>query len=314
MNISESFHDLSKATEVFCQRAVFYFNWLNFPPGVPYTTPEKPSFIPLFYPGIPTAKCYKVVTDDRVKIGLWHITPHNYHENQPIERLVFFFHGNTANRGFMTNRRRYSFIIGDGRTHVVTFDYRGFGDSEGSVSEEGTLLDGKAFYDWITKPTSENGLGVSPNKVVFWGHSLGSGIASEFVSRLEGRHQPSALVLEAAFLSTSCAIQANISFLPSSIGHWISNRFVDRYSTRDTIMSCTCPVLLLHGLLDRVVPFEQGKELFELAKQRDGCLGSQQENIPSTEFVLSKGASHESLLLQSDVQIALRKFIDSAVP
>lgn len=79
--------------------------------------------------------------------------------------------------------------------HVVTIDCRGYGDSDGFPSEAGFKVDALTAWSWITKR-------VESHKVLIYGHSLGSGIATNLCLQLEEQQiQPLALVLDAAFTS-----------------------------------------------------------------------------------------------------------------
>ena len=61
---------------------------------------------------------------------------------------------------------------------VITFDYRGFGDSTGEPTEIGLMKDARFIYDWLNK------LSNGQRKIYLWGHSLGSAIACQLGARL----------------------------------------------------------------------------------------------------------------------------------
>lgn len=63
--------------------------------------------------------------------------------------------------------------------HVVTIDYRGFGESEGSPSEEGLVEDAISAYQWIHEQCTES----SP-QIVIYGQSLGTGVATRLAKHL----------------------------------------------------------------------------------------------------------------------------------
>eukprot|EP00124_Ichthyophonus_hoferi_P001765 Ihof_evm15s101 gene=Ihof_evmTU15s101 len=63
MSLTTFLSSASDAAMAYCQRAVFYLNWVNYPPFIPFKTPEKSSLIPALYPGLPTAKNYSVKTE-----------------------------------------------------------------------------------------------------------------------------------------------------------------------------------------------------------------------------------------------------------
>lgn len=61
---------------------------------------------------------------------------------------------------------------------VITFDYRGFGDSTGEPTEFGLIKDARFIYDWLQK------LSHGQRKIYLWGHSLGSAVACQLAARL----------------------------------------------------------------------------------------------------------------------------------
>ena len=65
------------------------------------------------------------------------------------------------------------------RANVLAPDYRGFGDSTGTPSEEGVVLDARAAWDWL------RARGAHPSSVLVVGSSLGTGVAVQFASALE---------------------------------------------------------------------------------------------------------------------------------
>jgi len=110
--------------------------------------------------------------------------------------IYCFFLLNTGDRG---KGNRISAYQGIQRSipsaHVITIDCRGYGDSEGFPSEAGFKVDALTAWSWITKR-------VEAHKVLIYGHSLGSGIATNLCLQLEEQQiQPLALVLDAAFTS-----------------------------------------------------------------------------------------------------------------
>ena len=78
--------------------------------------------------------------------------------------------------------------------NLFAFDYRGFGESEGSPEEQGLYADAMASYRYLT-----DSLGVPPEQIVIFGHSLGSGVAVELATRVKA----AALVVEGAYTSVS---------------------------------------------------------------------------------------------------------------
>lgn len=132
---------------------------------------------------------------------------------------------------------------------VFVLDYRGYGGSEGSPSEDGLYSDAEAARAWLL----ERGRA----RLVYHAESLGTGVAVE----LARRHPPEGLVLEAAFDSAAAVAKTVYPFLPVDL------LMKDRFDSDAKIGELQCPLLMLHGTRDQVVPFELGERLFALAPQ-----------------------------------------------
>lgn len=136
---------------------------------------------------------------------------------------------------------------------VMLYDYGGYGKSEGKPSERRCYEDGEVFYRYLIQQ-----IGLSPEKIVLAGASLGSGIAVKLASE----QKPGALILEAAFTSFPDALQeghpAGKFFLPHLLAR-------NRFPSRQRLQSVRCPVLIVHSHEDETIPFAQGVRLYEAA-------------------------------------------------
>ncbi|XP_042338785.1 lysophosphatidylserine lipase ABHD12-like, partial [Plectropomus leopardus] len=106
---------------------------------------------------------------------------------------ILYLHGNAGTRGGDHRVQLYKVLSSLGY-HVVTFDYRGWGDSDGSPSEGGMTSDALFMYDWLKHRLDDK------TPLYIWGHSLGTGVATNLVRRLCDRGSPpDALILESPF-------------------------------------------------------------------------------------------------------------------
>ena len=156
------------------------------------------------------------------------------------KRTVFYFHGNGEDLGqvgFILNNYRLQGV------NVLSFDYRGYGLSEGSPSERLCYADANSVLDYAIA-----NLGVDPRAVVFHGRSLGGGVAMELATERDAE----GLILESTFLSVFRL------YLPMS---WVPG---DKFVNFKKAPKVSCPTLIVHGRQDRVVPFEHGVELAAL--------------------------------------------------
>ncbi len=175
-------------------------------------------------------------TTDGVRISAWH-WPGKRPEN------ILMLHGNAGHRGGRLDWARGFNQLGYG---VLLLDYRGYGGSDGSPTEQGLYLDAQAALGWLQQ---------KPGRVIYLGESLGSGPAVE----LAVLQPPAALILHAPFTSAVEVGRRAYPYLPVSL------LLKDRYENDRKITKVTSPVLIIHGERDSVVPFRLGRRLFDLA-------------------------------------------------
>jgi pimeloyl-ACP methyl ester carboxylesterase len=152
---------------------------------------------------------------------------------------------------------------------VFTFDYPGYGRSEGAANEPGCYAAASAAYDWLTQDQR-----VPAQNILIVGRSLGAAVAVDLASRKPHR----ALVLISPFTSFPDVAQHDYPFLPAG---WLAH---NRFDSLSKIGRCSRPVLVVHGTRDHTVPFEQGERLFAAA------------NEPK-RFVRVEGANHGDAVL-----------------
>ena len=161
-----------------------------------------------------------------------------------------WFHGNGGN----ISHRVDELAIFRHRLGVnqFIFDYRGYGRSPGIPSEKGTYLDSRSALEYLSSRPD-----VAPEKIVYFGRSLGAAVAVELAANKE----PLALVLVAPFSSIADMAKVAFPFMPF---HLLVR---GRYDSVARIRGIYRPVLILHGDQDSTVPLYQGQKLFEAANQ-----------------------------------------------
>jgi hypothetical protein len=127
---------------------------------------------------------------------------------------------------------------------VFAYDYRGYGASGGASSGKSLYADVEAAYQYLT-----GNLHVAPDRIIVFGRSLGCAAAIH----LAGIHSVAGLIIEAPFLS-AFRVLTRIRLLP-----W------DRFNNAAAIRRVHCPVLIIHGRSDEVVPWWHGEHLYQLA-------------------------------------------------
>jgi len=164
--------------------------------------------------------------------------------------VVLFAHGNAGNiadRAALIKRWTQGLQVS-----VFAFDYRGYGRSTGIPSEVGLLQDTRAARTCLAELA-----GMNESEIVLYGRSIGGAVMVD----LAAHDGAKALVLESTF--TSLQDVADWKFPFAGVGSSLKNSF----NSLDKIGSYQGPVLIAHGRNDNVVPFSQGRELFEAANQ-----------------------------------------------
>lgn len=167
---------------------------------------------------------------------------------EPAGYWVLHLHGNEVSafgRGQVQNVQR----VARQGFNVLAFDYRGFGPTPGEPSEQSFYEDAEAAWQWLRSR------GVPAERIIIWGHSLGSGPATELATR----HPAAALVLFGAF--TSIADRA------AELYPWLPVRWVVgiRFDNLQRIAAIQAPVVFAHSAGDLTIPFAHSRRLFAAA-------------------------------------------------
>ena len=184
-----------------------------------------------------------LTTSDDITIHGWWVPAKNE------KGTVLFCHGNAGN---ISHRLGTVDILNKMDLNVLIFDYRGFGRSEGSPSEEGTYRDAEAAWRYVTAIQKKE-----PEKIIIHGRSLGGAVAVW----LAVKHTPSMVILESTFTSMRDIARYHCSFIPAVM------IITYKYNTIDKIANLHCPLLIIHSKDDEVIPYSQGKRLFNAARE-----------------------------------------------
>jgi fermentation-respiration switch protein FrsA (DUF1100 family) len=194
-----------------------------------------------------------------------------------------WFHGNAGN---ISHRLENLKLLHDELgLSVFLFDYRGYGRSQGKPSEEGTYRDAEAALAYLRSRRD-----VDPERIVYFGRSLGAGVAVELATR----EPPLALILESPFPSIPALARHHYPFLP--VGPLLRTKY-DSLVKMDKV---NAPLLVLHGDRDEIVPLQAGRSLFEAARE-------------PKQFHVIRGAGHNDTYLAGGEEYlrVLRRFLDS---
>jgi len=161
---------------------------------------------------------------------------------------VLHLHGN-ADSAFSAVQVRHCEQLRALGLNVLSFDYRGFGHSSGIASEQHLYEDAAAAYQTLIRR------GIPPNRIIIWGHSLGTAPAVELATR----QRAAALVLFGAFTSIPDVAAATYPYLPV---RWVAGIHMD---SLQRIGSVHLPVLIAHSVHDTLIPYREGVRLYAAA-------------------------------------------------
>ena len=183
-----------------------------------------------------------ITTADGERLRGWHLTRHD-----PRAHIVYF-HGNGGNLSIWSDV--YVALWREG-FDVLAIDYRGYGLSTGTPSEQGMYRDVDAVLDHVmTQPRQPD------VPLIYWGRSLGTVPAAYAASR----KPPNGIVLEAGFPSMRSVLETNPIMWTLS---WGSSY---RLPTAEWMAGVRQPTLVLHGDRDSVIPYRLGTRLYDTLK------------------------------------------------
>lgn len=163
---------------------------------------------------------------------------------------------------------------------VLTFDYRGFGYSKGTPSEDGCITDAVAVIRWAMDEA-----GIPPHRILLHSQSLGTAIATgaaHHFANLEPRIEFAGMLLCAGFTDASAAFQNfgfNAGVAPLNplkyfppLQRWFGRTLKDTYKTSEKLAdlvreSSRTRLTLLHAKRDGILPWQHTEELFRAVLQ-----------------------------------------------
>ncbi|MCR9200625.1 MAG: alpha/beta hydrolase [Planctomycetaceae bacterium] len=192
--------------------------------------------------------------------------------------VILFTHGNGGNVAYCGGILR---VISERfQATCLAFDYRGYGRSQGQPTLEGVVADASAARAFLAKTA-----GVPPERVILWGHSMGGAIAIQLTQELA----PQALILDSTFSS----LRDEAAHISPNLAWMVSRKL---WNSADVISSYTGPLFIMHGDADRVIPWTQGRALFEAASE-------------PKQFLKLPGGQHNTSLRHPDALQPLTDFL-----
>ncbi|WRT70786.1 uncharacterized protein IL334_007785 [Kwoniella shivajii] len=269
------------------QRELLFLHHVTMPLFPDYRNPQKYGLGPF------KTRNLRLSTADGEEIGAWHILPRSSYKSlvpfppqRPLSGDVFdkalgerptvlYFHGNAGTRAVTHRVRSYSAFSNSLDCNVVAIDYRGFGDSTGTPSEQGLLRDARTAYDFLEHTMRRTGFTKeeTAKNVILAGQSLGTGVVSGLAGQLENEGiRPRALVLIAPFTSitellTSYRILHAIPILKPlnaipPIQRYFQSFLAHPFDSITALKNTSSPTLILHSIDDDIIPYSQSARVF----------------------------------------------------
>ena len=215
----------------------------------------------------------KITTVDNIDLVAWF-----YNKNLEKFKTILFFHGNA---GSLENRTYKLNHFKDLNVNFLIIAWRGFSGNKGQPNEMGLYEDAKSAIKWLK---AQN---IKEKNIILYGESLGTGVAVEIAQN----KNYAGVILESPFTSMVNMGKKYYPFFPVSL------LLKDKFESYKKINNVFIPVLIMHGKVDKIVPYDMGKKMFELA------------NDP--KFFYSQEYGDHMVEYDEKLLLALRQFIKS---
>ena len=214
-----------------------------------------------------------ITTSDKIDLAGWF-----YKKNLNKFKTILFFHGNAGslkNRTYKLNHFKHLNV------NFLIIAWRGFNGNEGKPSEKGLYEDAKSAIKWLKMK------GVNEQNIILYGESLGTGVAVEIAQN----KSYAGIILESPFTSMVNMGRKYYPFFPV--------RFLlkDKFENYKKLNNISVPILVMHGKVDKIVPYEMGKKIYELANE--------------PKFFYSQEYGDHMVEYDEKLLLALKKFIQS---
>lgn len=185
----------------------------------------------------------RIAVDDAITHGWW--IPHP----AATPNTVLFSHGNAGN---IADRLESCGIFRHLGLNVLVYDYGGYGESTGSPNEQRCYADIRAMWRWLIEEKD-----VPSERIVLFGRSLGAGPTAQLATEVT----PAGIILESAFASVPSMAQTLYPVFPARL------LVRDRFDNVAKAPRFTAPLLVIHSRDDSIIPYAQGRMVFEAARE-----------------------------------------------
>ena len=215
----------------------------------------------------------KITTNDKIDLIGWF-----YNQDLGKFKTILFFHGNA---GSLENRTYKLNHFKNLNVNFLIIAWRGFSGNKGKPNEMGLYEDAESAIKWLKIK------GVNEKNIILYGESLGTGVAVEIAQN----KNYAGVILESPFTSMVNIGKKHYPFFPVSL------LLKDKFESYKKINNIFVPVLIMHGKVDKIVPYDMGKKMYELANE--------------PKFLYSQEYGDHMIEYDEKLLSALKKFIVS---
>ena len=213
----------------------------------------------------------KITTKDKINLIGWF-----YNRNLEEFKTILFLHGNA---GSLENRTYKLNHFKNLNLNFLIIAWRGFSGNKGKPNEMGLYEDAKSAIKWLKAK------GVKEKNIILYGESLGTGVVVEVAQN----KNYAGVILESPFTSMVNMGKKYYPFFPVNL------LLKDKFESYKKINNIFVPVLIMHGKVDKIVPYDMGKKMYELANE--------------PKFFYSQEYGDHMIEYDEKLLLALKKFI-----
>ena len=185
----------------------------------------------------------KITTEDKVDLVGWF-----YNKNIQKFKTIVFFHGNA---GSLQNRTYKLNHFKNLDVNFLIIAWRGFNGNRGKPSEAGLYEDAASAIRWLKMK------GIDEKNIILYGESLGTSVAIEIAQK----KNYAGIILESPFTSMVDMGKKYYPFFP------IRLLLKDKFESSKKITNIFIPIFIMHGKVDKIVPYNMGEKMYELANE-----------------------------------------------
>jgi alpha-beta hydrolase superfamily lysophospholipase len=222
-------------------------------------------------------KEYIVRSFDGTRLLFWDLLS----KDKDPENLVLMFHGNAQN---MSAHMFNLLWLSKYKTDVITFDYRGYGLSEGTPYPKGVTEDGlkalQVAYDKFKAGKYK--------RFIIYTQSLGGYIALRALEEVPWINEVNLLVLDSTFRDPQEVARSKVGFM----GYLVSSE----YTAHANLLHITMPTLVIHAKNDPVVNYKFGKAIYEAIPSKSKQFWEIENGFHSDIFFVENGKYRNEFL------------------